>query len=611
MQKSGREAVRGFGCQDVPSRPLVSIESRPPQPRDPNKPSLLTLGNDIVVLMTDILEEESPGSLRSLGLVSSYYYNIAGHSRHRNVTVGQSNQKDEAMRLEHLERCGILPAIRHLTVASQVYLPTINRVSNLAPRMTGLRDVTWNEPIGTDMLRVFKSRPTARLHTSVGGYYRRAEGETPSSALGRLAGSPSLFSLNVGFTYTSAMECREMTLALKQVLLSCPNLRRLKLDLHMPRSGCCVYGPPPGYNGCGFVDGQRPPALEDLEVVAYPFGFAKRPLQEGSVTFDGHDDPGVPEYPGERDEVEYWAEVFDWSQLKRLKTSYMALSGRMMPFLTSLKTSETDRHYSDATGAVRQFYEQIPAALETIAVSTVASVGLKGIICHGKSLRELRVHKKESHRDDWRPATIDAATLVEIRKSCPGLETLALDIGRDGTWPYEILDMIASFPRLRHLTIWFELGVGSPLGTPVQPLVTFAAASALVSRIRDHAPRSPWCRLRTVEIISGAPPDMGLGYPSTAAFYPLHNSTRFVSTFSERDDEVTEGVFITTCPLLDDAQNEQLQEHARRLDLGIAEQHDAKELYLEEQDGPLARKHEAYMVARDGPFARNTWHAHY
>jgi len=347
------------------------------------------------------------------------------------------------------------------------------------------------------------------------------------------------------------------------------------------------------------VDGQRPPALEELEVAAYPFGYKKQPREDGIGFSDAHGGPDAPKYPGERDEVEYWAEVFDWSRLKKLKTSNLALAAPMMPYLASLKTAEIDRHYSDLTGGVKQFFEQIPAALETIAASTIASVGLKGVTCHGKLLKELRLHKKESYRDDWRNATIDAATLAEIRNSCPGIETLALDIGRDGVWPYEVLDIIASFPRLRHLTIWFELGVGSSFENPVQPLVTFAAAEALVARIRDHAPsEAPRRRLRTVEILSGSPPPMGFGYPSPEAFYPRHNSTRFVSTFSERDDEMGEGIFTTTCPSLDAAQNQRLREHAQ-----------GNMATAVKEDGTM--ESESYLVARDGPFTRDIWHAHY
>lgn len=77
---------------------------------------------------------------------------------------------------------------------------------------------------------------------------------------------------------------------------------------------------------------------------------------------------------------------------------------------------------------------------------------------HGETLQELTITKYES-RDPLNPRpTFSASKIQDLKASCPNLTKLGLDINRDGTWPYPILDALATFPKLRALDLFFELG---------------------------------------------------------------------------------------------------------------------------------------------------------
>ena len=77
---------------------------------------------------------------------------------------------------------------------------------------------------------------------------------------------------------------------------------------------------------------------------------------------------------------------------------------------------------------------------------------------HGGTLTELTIRQFESH-DPFNPRrTFSVSKIQELKESCPNLTQLGLDIYRNGTWPYPILDALATFPKIRALELFFELG---------------------------------------------------------------------------------------------------------------------------------------------------------
>ncbi len=327
----------------------------------------------------------------------------------------------------------------------------------------------------------------------------------------------------------------------------------------------------------GLVGDERPPALEELEVLAFPFGREQKadtPPGWGQV---GYPCPGIEE--------DYWAENFDWTRLRRLVTYNSRLALAMMPRLTSLKEVVLRGYRVDES--TRKFYQQVPVALETISVQSIAEIGVDTLLLHGSKLRRLIIHQvAEGQPDTWRILQPWTKTLcAKSARVAHILKNSSLTWTGDGVWPYTILDVLATFPKVKELTIWFELGGNGPTGTVRSPVVTSSAVQELFKYMRSKCPigESP---IRKLVIRSGAPAPMGHGYPAPVAFWPRANSTSFVCTLSECDDEARQGLYTFNCPNLNTQENKYLH------DLELL----GKDCY--EYEGKVS---EQLALARDGP----------
>ena len=357
----------------------------------------------------------------------------------------------------------------------------------------------------------------------------------------------------------------------------------------------------------GLVNGERPPALERLNLIAYPFG---RPSSLG--------------YPGPGPEVRYWADTFDWSRLKYFKVSDPSFALLLMPNLIALQEADIGEHDvqgSQDSETLVQFYLEVPAKLTKITVPNLDCITMEGIIRHGAVLKELQIHQCEQYWRKWSETAPSDSSLVQIRDACPLLEDLQINVARsDGVWRSSTLDILATFPRLRRLTIWFELGVATEDGCKnkttqedrkdgaVLPKVTFAFVKWLFEYLRTAAllqrqlQQSSSPRLEELRIYSGSPPPIGFGHPSRMAFWPEHNSMEFLCRIAVRDDEAAQGRFTCECLGLD---NQQVNEVLRGEREEIEDQSELK-------DNPMQYMWDLgqLAVARDGPMGRDEWLAH-
>ncbi|OTA55473.1 hypothetical protein K449DRAFT_388145 [Hypoxylon sp. EC38] len=573
---------KGTKGKSASCRPLVPTEQRVPKPVNSGRPSLTCLGNEIVAIIADLLQCTSPNTVSSLALVCSNYYRIARYAQHRQLVLDGTRG---IQTLEYVEKSGTPEAVRHIEVRGSASSGFTSRLCKLIPKMAGLKDVTWSATcIPEQVLKLLHKRPSIRLHTMASHYHGRYE----PSILEPLQANMNLVSISVNITYCSAEECRPWTKSLKRVLLSCPNLRKLELDLGLPRSGCMMYGLPSEYCGFAFTTEERLPALEELELREYPFGAP--PLKDSPhPPYPASYMPYSQGYPLKVNERDYWAGSFDWSRLTRLTTHDAQFALKIMPYLTSLK----EFAFFWDIPAIKTFYEQVPSSLESINVPNIANIGLENLLRHGNSLKKLTIHQNESYQPTWRQMAIDAEALIAIRDNCPHIEELNLDISRDGEWPYEMLDILATFSSLRSLKIWFELGVVDQ-NNPVQPYIHFSAVGSLFEYLQKRATgkRYPLAKL---EIASGCPPPIGHGLPSQGAFWPSHNSSNFVCTLSERDDEAKRGLFSVSCTNISQEENEYL----RRLGDG------------KEYSNCRFFKSEAFRVASRGPVPMHAWKYHF
>jgi hypothetical protein len=531
----------------------------------------LTKSRDVLLITFYLIQSTSLNTLNALALVNRDFYQLATYVRHKSLVLdlAPSNVQAAHDRQRYAEKHKLLQAIQTLHVKDPGEAPyysfgsdgalnsTLSQcqelvalVDTLLPSMTGLRDLTWHpHPSYTDIapgsvFLALRSCPKVRLHSMVGWPPGVPSHKPHKERVVRYRASANLYELHADFTFGRSKYCIEFTQPLKHLLLSSPAIRSLRLDIKQPRGGCVVSAPPTEYCGLGFVGNESLPPLEELVLLNYPWG-------RESAASTNHPRPNSIGYPGKGLEMDHWATNFDWSSLKCLTTTYVNFALKIMPRLTSLTEVDFKTHHPKSD--IIRFYQECPTALESIGADRLECVTLDGILRHGSALKKLRLHTVEGSK--WAETAMDGVSLRAIRNNCPLIEELFLDVPRHNDWPWDMLDILASFPRLTDLTICFELGLNNN-GNPVKPYVTFDSVNTLYRYLRSHAPEGQTCRISRLHVYSGAPPPLGFGYPGPGAFWPGQNSTEFVCTLSERDDEAARDCFDVVCPKAVDAREE-------------------------------------------------------
>ena len=540
------------------------LEARRPTRLDPARPSLADLPADIIMQITDLLQDVSPGSVVKLALVSTYFYPIARYAQHRHCHL-DLNKASTCDRLRSMSQSGFLSAVRVLEISGRTFqdCPALPLLVKMIPDLIGLRVLQWNVPsIADGIIKSLQRLPRARLHLVFSANAERDAGVS-AQVLKNLTNNSNLSSMRMQVTYIKGKNLRDITRPIKEVLLSCPNLRKLSLDIAQPRTGCVVYEPSSEYGGLGFLEGERLPALEELDLFEYPWGHEPTAAESSSVWAIA-----CVGYPGKGTELDYWAENFDWSQLRRIYDRSGLFASKIACKLTGLREV---KFYSceQPLASATSFFENLPSSLESIIIPKISCVGVVPIKLHSATLRHLEIHKNEDWAGEWSGDVIADEDLANFRDSLPHLEDLALDVNREsGDWPYTTLQILSGFPRLTHLTLWFELGISSP-HEPLLPLLTAKSAMQMFDYVRQQ-PSS----LKRLHIYSGTPPPLGHGFFWDDALWPFQTSTSFVCEISERDEDAARGHYTIT----------------------------DEEKRLPSDDEPIPLK-----VALDGPLSREEW----
>lgn len=547
-----------------------------------SKASLLGLGTDLLLMIVELLPT---CDIKSLCLVSSYFHCTAKDGLFRNLRLDlideafykwkQCLKKPNSsgipsemgpvemdflqteQRLSWLEKNDLLPAVRSLEVSG--ISSRINRAADVRgdgqaweraeldkrtdlicrciPQMTGLKHVIWHgAAVPYEILAALHSCPNVKLSII-------STDSHEYSPLQRLKACPNLHALDIQHSFVDAEECLVVTRPLREILLTCPNLKKLRLNIGLPSSGCVVHGQPVEYHGIGLHGGERPPPLEELHIDEYPFG-DKAPDPSGFEIWGLGNYEG---YPADMEELRYWEETFDWSQLRKLGCSRIGFVSSLMAKLSASPLEEISVEWGRDDD--EPAYMSLPTTLKAIKVDRFAGITLAGITRQGRTLQRLRIHQTEFYDDKWNNDSIDRVSLREIREHCPKIEELELDIARHGDWPYATLDILAGFPRLHTLTLWFELGIRQG-HDPTTPYLNFSAAAKLFKYIHSRNPH-----IQKLILHSGAPPGLGHGLYRWHAHWPQENSTTFKCILSSRDDEAPKGIFTTSCTKLSEAEN--------------------------------------------------------
>lgn len=289
----------------------------------------------------------------------------------------------------------------------------------------------------------------------------------------------------------------------RTVLLTCPGIK--SLDVYPHASGCEIS--PDRYNiPWSLQDSGKIPALEAITLREYDFDQREweriaPPRMFGAPWGDTDDswlhswfmwfydgDAGkwsnfrrIPQEQREKSNLDLWLDLMDWTKLKSLSISDVnsvpqgkALYERlpkMVPALESLSIGGTwfeKVPLQDDDGPVT---EQVSRALEFILAFPRNSLkrlswtepdlydgdGLRKVLeHHGQTLTSLEW--RDAEREDARRPVFSVEQLRDIAAHAPALESLTIDLNRNGTWPMEELDaVVESFPKLKNLTIYFEL----------------------------------------------------------------------------------------------------------------------------------------------------------
>ncbi|VUC23763.1 unnamed protein product [Clonostachys rosea] len=525
------------------------IKPRAPRQRDDSKPSLNNLGDYLIMIIFEQVCLESPRSMNNLALVSSHYYHIARYCRHREISlnISESNKDWLQKQLAYIVKSGLSSAVRRINMRGHEDQENVEAVLQFLQKTTGLRDLEWlndGPPISSigvpeKVIVALRPRKLVRLHASLKQETIQINKPVPKFISPLQIGCENLYSLRMCLSF-SPDTASGMIQILKRILLSSPNVRRLAINQGNRRRGCDPR-PHLGYFGLGFVDGERSPALEELELHKYVFGtHGQLGVESVRYTHSGERCPG-------REEEDYWVETFDWSRLRKLRTDERDFALKLAPKLISLDEASFTECPEDTDDSYprkffREFYGAVANAPSTVILPTFSSLGVDGIIEQASKLKVLRIHRHQSV--GWAARTIDAPSLHKIQEECPLIEELVLDIKRQDDWPYEILDILAGFRKLRSLTIWFELlQDGRTNGDFIRPHLTYFAAEKLFIYIRSRRPSS-FLPLKKLKLHCGTKRWRG---DLLQGRWPRSNVSTYVCQPSENCDEAADGMFTITC----------------------------------------------------------------
>jgi hypothetical protein len=460
--------------------------------------------------------------------------------------------------------------------------------------MTGLRSVHWEKvPIPAAVLESLSKLPfPVQLHVFV----REANHCDPAARqfLAALASCGVLASVTLDAAYLNAADGLNLSQPLKQLLLTCPDLVNLSVNLHLPKGGCVRYAPPFQYPGLGFGDGERPlRPLKSLTIHEYPWGEEE---VHDRHTFHSQG------YPGSGEEMNYWAASFDWSALHRFEDTSPCTQVRfavtLAPMLTALREVRFTSTQDTRGNSIETFFDRVPSTLEAISVPSLDSIGVAAFARHAPSLRRLTVHQTEGRSASaWEEHLLSSEALTELAETAPHLEELGIDMLRaGGEWPHAQLDVLARFPSLRVLELWFGFGNWETWGPP-QPALTASSAARLFTELRCANPNP-----RQLRVHSGCSLPSRIGFPVDLSSYLDDNRASFDCRIAERDDDAAAGELEFTSFYL----SPRLNSRTQRILKGNEKREDIQGNLIEMQvalDGPM-RHGECYQWKKKWPMPK-------
>ncbi|KAI1323634.1 hypothetical protein F5Y16DRAFT_332315 [Xylariaceae sp. FL0255] len=440
------------------------IPIRPPLSRKAGL-SLAHLPQPLIAQILSYVECSSHETMQSLALSSSWLYDIVRYVQHRTVSINLDHCICAREHLDFILRRQLLRVIRVLKIRhrysmeveawSEEQQAVLDLLADMLPGMGGLKDLQWNvkQPSGFPIPRPILDnlRSEVRLHTTVVCGTREQYHLRAQEFLTGLVGNSNLYSLSAELWYYDERHCVGTSQVLKAVLLTCPNLTLVpRISICVPPTGWCgsdrAVGNPQVYCGLGLSGSEKLPPLEEFGVHAYPWATVVN-----------------PDHPIQQTEMDYWANTFDWSRLRRLHSVPWGLALKMAPKLTVLEEVRLQTNFGSE---LAEFLNMIPSRLTHLSFEgwakdehRVDRSWMQSITRHGATLRVFRL---ETPVERWRANTlITDEDLASICDETPYLEEIC--VARDNNDAHEsslnsTLGIYARLPQLRNLILWFRLG---------------------------------------------------------------------------------------------------------------------------------------------------------
>ncbi|KAL0571073.1 hypothetical protein V5O48_010881 [Marasmius crinis-equi] len=412
-------------------------------------------------------------------------------------------------------------------------------------RVVYLREVVFDclERVPIILLNTLKKHPACRLHVrnwtrlgcgvKVGDPYEEA-----------LARSPCLRSIEARFV-TGGPQMDLNQAAFERILAMSPNLETISYTTRSA-GGCVIYPITPAR--LAETEKER----EEL-AVAHPVRKSSlKNIQWGGLS------PGL---------LRRWGSFIKLSNVESLDLGGIGDTA-LMNYVREHGTFSGLKHLSfqishyprnasvtaeEFKSALEDFLSYTCPLLQSLSIVDCNShidIDLSPILLrHGETLRSLAFHQLEHTGGARSILTREELTLV--REKAPHLERFELDVNRTmypGSKESEYYSVLASFPNLRHLAIYLDLGIHYKAFQSNGSSQTKADKREadrfrqIYTEIDEEFAREVWRAVRGKELeemvlYDGEPSrDIGFGYPAGWVLREQRDRQQFVVKRNERDD---------------------------------------------------------------------------
>ncbi|KAL9084733.1 MAG: hypothetical protein Q9165_007908 [Trypethelium subeluteriae] len=167
----------------------------------------------------------------------------------------------------------------------------------------------------------------------------------------------------------------------------------------------------------------------------------------------------LPEVQRNKTNAQLWADAMDWSKVESIELRdipgepFMTHIG---PLLTGLKKITLDGFQSTYYSSTGQWLSTLQPLRKLVWFGSpdVSPETFDQILeRHGDALEILSVHGQGIEGPG---PFFSTSQIRQIGKMAPKLKHLAIAVDRNGTWPFETLEAIASIPQLESVELWME-----------------------------------------------------------------------------------------------------------------------------------------------------------